>query len=297
MSYESGISALNMIFTEKVPRTEYSAHFHWLLVKRVTGIDTDNLENRKTAGSKFIQAWDYAFLWRTYVKGNFLEKNGRVTKMGHAVYSENSEGKADFSEIIANPFEDTEEALALDPFSEYGEFDQGELVNEFNRVYYEVCHEVSGTLNMGGVYITLFSGLIEMYGWETLLTLMGSYKKELGKIIESYYQWVKQLFDAYAKSDVPVIMSHDDLCWTSGPVAHPDWYREYIFPYIKKLWEPLKESGKKIIFTSDGDYTEFFDDIVQCGADMLVMEPSSDMRLFAEKYGKTHGFVGNADTS
>ena len=40
----------------------------------------------------------------------------------------------------------------------------------------------------------------------------------------------------------------------------------------------------------------FFDDIVEAGANMLVMEPGNDMRGFADKYGKTHGFVGNADT-
>jgi len=97
-------------------------------------------------------------------------------------------------------------------------------------------------------------------------------------------------------SAVPVFMCHDDICWTSGPVMSPGWYRKAIFPRLKKLLEPLLEAGKKIIFASDGNYTEFFDDIVDCGAHMLVMEPSCDMKLFADKYGKTHGFVGNADT-
>jgi uroporphyrinogen-III decarboxylase len=90
-------------------------------------------------------------------------------------------------------------------------------------------------------------------------------------------------------------MCHDDICWTSGPFTNPEWYRKNIFPKYKKLWEPIKAAGKKIIFTSDGTYTEFFDDIVDCGADMLVMEPTSDMGLFAEKYGDRCGFVGNAD--
>jgi uroporphyrinogen-III decarboxylase len=113
--------------------------------------------------------------------------------------------------------------------------------------------------------------------------------------VDGYYYWVKQFFDAYAKTDIPVMMVHDDMVWTSGPFTSPEWYRKNIFPKIKKLIAPVKEAGKKIIFTSDGTYTEFFDDVVDCGADMLVMEPTSDMELFAKKYGKTHGFVGNAD--
>jgi uroporphyrinogen-III decarboxylase len=50
------------------------------------------------------------------------------------------------------------------------------------------------------------------------------------------------------------------------------------------------------MYTSDGNYTEFLDDIAACGAHGFVMEPSTDMARFAERYGKDHVFVGNADT-
>ena len=39
MSLQGGLSALRMEMPERIPRTEYSAHFHWELVKKVTGID------------------------------------------------------------------------------------------------------------------------------------------------------------------------------------------------------------------------------------------------------------------
>ena len=39
MSLQGGLSALRMEMSERIPRTEYSAHFHWELVKKVTGID------------------------------------------------------------------------------------------------------------------------------------------------------------------------------------------------------------------------------------------------------------------
>jgi len=93
-----------------------------------------------------------------------------------------------------------------------------------------------------------------------------------------------------------VIYSHDDIVWTSGAVFRPDWYRRYVFPNLKMLWEPLLEAGKKILFISDGDYTEFVDDIVACGAYGFFMEPLTDMAYVARKYGKTHVIIGNADT-
>ena len=51
-----------------------------------------------------------------------------------------------------------------------------------------------------------------------------------------------------------------------------------------------------MIFTSDGNYTEFIDDIAACGFHGFVLEPTTDMAYIAAKYGKTHAFIGNADT-
>ena len=37
-------------------------------------------------------------------------------------------------------------------------------------------------------------------------------------------------------------------------------------------------------------------DLVACGADGFVLEPSIDMKYNAEKYGKTYVIVGNTDS-
>ena len=40
----------------------------------------------------------------------------------------------------------------------------------------------------------------------------------------------------------------------------------------------------------------FIDDVAATGVHGFVMEPGTDMSYIAEKYGKTHSFIGNADT-
>ena len=117
-----------------------------------------------------------------------------------------------------------------------------------------------------------------------------------GQVTNRYASWIQQYFDALAEADVPVVMVHDDIVWTSGAIFAPSWYRKYVFPNYRRYFEPLNDSGKKILFTSDGNYTEFIDDIAQCGVHGFVMEPVTDMKYIAEKYGKTHVFIGNADT-
>jgi len=297
MSYASGMAALHLQMQDMVPRTEYSAETHWPLIKAVTGINTSVIELREDATKAFMEAWDYAFSWHTYVNRKFYERNnGRYTRMGHAVYAELADGKQDFNASILEPFKDPEDVYTFDPIEEYGILDRQDLIAELEADYKRQQQLYGDTVCMGGVYVTLFSGLIDMFGWDMLLVSMALEPNRFNKVVDRYAQWVMQFYEAYAQSSIPVIMSHDDLCWTSGAVTNPSWYREHIFPHLKRLWEPILDSNKRLIFTSDGNWSEFFKDIVQCGAHAVVMEPCSDMKLFAAEYGDRIGFVGNADT-
>lgn len=58
----------------------------------------------------------------------------------------------------------------------------------------------------------------------------------------------------------------------------------------------LPHAGKTVLFTSDGDFTLFIDDLAGVGVHGFVLEPMTDMAAIAERYGKTHLFVGNVDT-
>ena len=62
MSYENGMAALQLEFTDRVPHTEYSAYMHWKLVQAVTGLSVDEhstYEQQTAASAAFMRAWDY----------------------------------------------------------------------------------------------------------------------------------------------------------------------------------------------------------------------------------------------
>jgi uroporphyrinogen-III decarboxylase len=215
------------------------------------------------------------------------------TRMGHAEYAS---GGVDQDNEVSCPFDTPEEVLRFDPMAVYGPRDRAALIRRYEQQYANRCRLWPDAVNMTGVYITLISGLIEIFGWEMLLVAAGTDAKRFGRLAGRYADWIAQFFEALAEADVPVVMVHDDIVWTSGPFLHPDWYREFVFPSYRRLFAPLVDSGKRVLFTSDGNYTEFVDDIVTCGVHGFVMEPTTDMAAVAEKYGRTHVFVGNADT-
>jgi hypothetical protein len=294
MSYTDGMAALNLEMPDRVPRTEYSVEGHWDLIKTVTGIDVSinsSSEVKFKAGQVFRKAWNYDLIWSVLILGQIFE--GKSTKMGHAQYSA---GGTDFDTNTRQLYNDPEDALRFDPWELYGSRKKSDIVKSFDDHYDKNCSYFDDVVNMTGIYVTLMSGLIEIFGWDILLMAAGIDPNGFGDVANRYASWIQQYFDALAESKAPVVMVHDDIVWTSGAFLHPDWYRRYLFPNYKKLLRPLIESGKKILFTSDGNYTEFIDDIADCGVNGFVLEPITDMKYVAEKYGKTHSFIGNADT-
>lgn len=294
MSLQNGLAALHLEMTDHVPRTEYSASAHWPLVSRVTGITVDEHsapELQSKASAAFMKAWDYAFNWNVKLHSTIF--GTYRASMGHASYAA---GGVDFDKSTYCAFEDENDVLAFDPEAAFGKVDIAEWTALFEADYRAKTVECPDTVNMTGTYITCVSGLIDLLGWDLLLYTAGIDPQGFGAFTNRYAAWMAPFFTALAESDVPVIMVHDDIVWSEGSFLHPDWYRTYVFPHYKHFFSPLLEAGKKILFTSDGNYTMFLDDVARTGVHGFVLEPLTDLTYVAEKYGKTHVIVGNADT-
>ncbi len=294
MSFKHGMAALNLEMSDRVPRTEYSIMNHWEAVEAYTGhkiTEQSSQEEKKAAQGAFFSAWNFDFIWNVLIQHEYLGKY--YTDMGHAIFEQDG---SDFRETGGAVFEDPEDALNFDPVESLPHYHHNDLVAQFNDQYDKSCAVYDDCVNMTGTYITAFSGLIDMLGWDMLLMAAGTDIKRFGALMKRYIEWMKPFYRALAESKTPVVMVHDDIVWTSGPFVAPQWYREFLFPGYKELFAPVLESGKKLIYTSDGTYTEFIDDIADVGVHGFVMEPTTDMEYVAKKYGKTHSFVGNADT-
>lgn len=294
MSLQDGMAALNLEMSQRVPRTEYSASFHWDLVNKVTNSNItpkSSKEDQDKASTAFKKEWNYDFAWSIYYHCWIFGEHR--TKMGHAEYA--TEG-SDYNAEVSSPFTSYQDVLDIDFKATYPVKPHDELVADLNA-HYELQKQLNpDSVAMTGIYVTLISGLLEVFGWDFMLMAAGMDSKGFGETTNRYAEFIQPYFDALADCDSEVIMVHDDIVWTSGPFISPTWYREYIFPNYKKMFAPLIKAGKKIIYTSDGNFTEFIDDVADCGVLGFVLEPTTDMEYIAKNYGKTHVFVGNADT-
>ena len=291
MSIEIFKSILNLQPAERVGRTEYCSH--WSLIKHITGLDPTNPEQSHQAYKKFYQWVPYDFLWSTNDGPVKWSELGRTTDMGHAVFLEDG---SDYRKPQVCPFRSVEEVLNFDAAKEYGAPDIEERAIFFKQSLENAQKAYPDTVVTAGYYKTIVSGCIESFGWEMLLEAVGYDPERFGDyVLEGFFNLSLANYQAWAKVGHFAFISHDDMVWSNGAIFNPEWYRKYIFPRYKKLWSVLKEKGIKVLFCSDGNFTEFIDDIAQAGADGFIFEPLTDLETVVKKYGRTHVIVGNAD--
>jgi hypothetical protein len=286
MSYQDGWAAINLEMPKRIPRTEYSAEGHWELIKAVTGIDVgvESPDAVKAEASQALRrAWNYDFFWSTLI--GHAEFGEVQTDMGHAEYAA---GGVDRRDTIYCPFDDPEEVLSFDPWAVLGQKDKGELTRRFEAHYRANCQAHDFGVNMTGTYVTLISGFIGLFGWDMLLLAAGTDLARFGALANRYASWMQQYYDALAEADVPVVMIHDDIVWASGPIFRPAWYREYVFPNYRNYFAPLLESGKRIMFCSDGNLNAFVDDIADTGVHGFVFEPLTDLQHIVVRQDTRH---------
>ena len=286
MSREIALDTIYLKDTPRVAHTEYSLEYHTdYILKKISSsaIDIDTIR-------KFYDIWGIDFLWNTNdgLRGDW-EKLGRATDMGHAEYAIDGVDKRAPQEC---PFKSPEDVWNFDAVTEYGLPDFDEQVSAYESSIQRLRNDFPNQLATGGYYKTIVSGAIQAFGWEMFLLALSDIAK-MEKVLDSFFRFTLFHIEAWAKTTVEVVIQHDDIVWTSGPFMRPEIYRKIIIPRYAELWKPLHKAGKKVLFCSDGNFTEFAEDIADAGADGFIFEPVNDFGLMVEKFGGSKVLIGS----
>jgi uroporphyrinogen decarboxylase len=106
------------------------------------------------------------------------------------------------------------------------------------------------------------------------------------------------MFEYFAQCDaVDVIWYSDDIAFTQGLLVSPGALRQFFFPWLKRVGNLAKRSGKPFMFHSDGVLWDVFEDIIACGVDALhPIEPKAmDIGEVKQRYGDRLCLIGNVD--
>ena len=116
------------------------------------------------------------------------------------------------------------------------------------------------------------------------------------KVIERVARTQRRVAENVLQFDcVGAIRMPDDLGHTGGTIVSPRFYREYIFPWHKRIGEMVHAKGLPYLFHSDGRIHEVIDDLIECGFNALhPCEPASvDIVELKRKYAGRLCLCGN----
>jgi len=284
MSLQIGMDTIWLRPTPRLAHTEYCSNEP--LIRHVTGRDP---RTDPEAGRLFNKEWELDLLWSVNDGPVPWSERGRTTDMGHAVFLE---GGRDKRETRRCPFGSVEDVWDFDAVEEYGLPEMEELVRYYEESYQKAQAANPEQVFTAGYYKTIVSGAIEAFGWDMLLLAASDWDR-FEKVLDSIFRLSLHHYRAWARTSAPVFICHDDMVWSAGAFMHPDFYRRAIFPRYKALWDVLKKAGKKVLFCSDGTWTEFAADIAEAGADGFIFEPTCELDYMVENFGKTHVLVGS----
>lgn len=104
------------------------------------------------------------------------------------------------------------------------------------------------------------------------------------------------LFDSFA-ADIGALLYSDDLAYTEGLMVSADVYRQYLWPYLKQVFDHARRLNIPVIYHTDGRLWEVFDDFIDLGVNAIQpLEPKSmDLSELKRKRGHQFCLIGSID--
>jgi uroporphyrinogen decarboxylase len=138
----------------------------------------------------------------------------------------------------------------------------------------------------------------DLHGFaQSLIDLIDRPKLVRG-ILEKAVDYYSELGKLSAELGVDIAFSGDDIAGTNGLLMDPVYYREILYPPIKRLYKNWKKYGLYILKHSDGNLYPVIDLLIDAGMDCLnPIDPTAGMSLakVKEEYGSKICIMGNVN--
>ena len=109
---------------------------------------------------------------------------------------------------------------------------------------------------------------------------------------------VLNLFETIASfNNIGALFYSDDIAINTGLFVSPTVYKQYLFPWMKKIGTICKQKDIPFIYHTDGNIWKVLDDLKDCGVNAIqAIEPQAmDIVELKQKRGTDFCLVGNID--
>jgi len=147
-------------------------------------------------------------------------------------------------------------------------------------------------------YGDIFTFTWDFMGFETFSFALVDNPELIQLVFNKLGSLIFNMFENMATfPNVGALYYTDDIAINTGLFVSPSVYREYLFPWMKKISHLCKRYNLQYIYHSDGNLHEVFDDLAWCGIDGLhPIEPQAmNIREIKREVGDNFCLIGNVD--
>jgi uroporphyrinogen-III decarboxylase len=153
---------------------------------------------------------------------------------------------------------------------------------------------------LGMFVIGPFGHIRNLFGDEELMYVFYDDPKLVRDIMADWAEFYKQFISRVCADVAPdFIMIWEDMCYRSGPLISPEFYREFMLPYLKQVIDTAKACGiPGIAVDNDGDCSKMLPLYLECGANAFYpfeVQAGMDIIEIRKQYGKRFVIIGGLD--
>ncbi|MFZ5515217.1 MAG: uroporphyrinogen decarboxylase family protein [Candidatus Zhuqueibacterota bacterium] len=149
-----------------------------------------------------------------------------------------------------------------------------------------------------GQYGDIFTWTWDFMGFETFSFALIDNPALVAALFDKIGAIVLELFETMADFDaIGAFFYSDDIAINTGLFVAPQVYRQYLFPWMKKIGAICQRRNIPFIYHTDGNIWEVLDDLKDCRVNALQpVEPHAmDIVELKAKRGRDFCLVGNVD--
>ena len=133
---------------------------------------------------------------------------------------------------------------------------------EFSRLE-EAGKLIPDDMGIIGQYGDIYTTVWEMMGFENFSMKMYEDAELIAAMFDKMGELVVSMFETMASMDhVKVLWYSDDIAYSSGLMVSPDFLRENLFPYLKRIGKLAKKRDIPFIHHSDGVLYDIMPDLI-----------------------------------
>jgi hypothetical protein len=113
-----------------------------------------------------------------------------------------------------------------------------------------------------------FDRLHYLRGFENLLCDFAADPPELTRLIEMVLETNLKLIVKLLELGVDVVDHHGDIGTQRALMIKPETFRKYLKPAYATMFQPFRQAGVHVRYSSDGNLLSIVDDLIECGVSM-----------------------------